>query len=255
MAFLMARCWAWLRRRRLLKLPDALWEKVLADLPFLARLNAPEKARLRQLSEAFLAQKEFSGAGGLVLSDEMCVSIAVQGCLPILNLGLECYRDWRGVIVYPDEFIVPRHIEDESGVVHEFDDIASGEAWEGGPLIVSWRDVSMAGSGYNVVIHEFAHKLDMLTGEVNGIPPLPAAARPAWEAALNAAYAHFCAEEEASAPTFDRYAAENPSEFFAVMSEVFFETPERLHVAYPVLYEQFCFFYRQTPLRISVAKV
>ena len=149
-------------------LPEELWQSTLAALPFLARLNDDERLRLRLLAEQFLAQKEFTSAGGLVLTDAMCASIAVQGCLPVLNLGLECYRDWVGVVVYPDEFVIPRSIEDEFGVVHEYDDIASGEAWEGGPLLISWQDAQMAGEGYNVVIHEFAHKLDMHDGTANG---------------------------------------------------------------------------------------
>nr|MBP6711488.1 zinc-dependent peptidase [Propionivibrio sp.] len=89
-------------------LPDDLWQATLESLPFLARLNDEEQARLRALAEAFLTEKEFTSAGGLELTDAMCVSIAAQGCLPILNLGLDYYRDWVGVIVYPNEFVIPR---------------------------------------------------------------------------------------------------------------------------------------------------
>ncbi len=234
-------------------LPDALWQETLAGLPFLDRLTDEEKSRLRKLTEDFLAEKEFTSAGGLELTDAMCVSIAVQGCLPILNLGLQSYRDWVGIIVYPDEFIIPRAVEDEFGVVHEYDDVASGEAWEGGPLLISWRDAQMAGEGYNVVIHEFAHKLDMLNGEANGIPPLPPGlARKDWEATLLAAYENFCAlvddaEERGEETLLDPYAAESPGEFFAVMSETFFETPHILREEYPPLYAQLSRFYRQDP--------
>ncbi|MFZ4538352.1 zinc-dependent peptidase [Propionivibrio sp.] len=234
-------------------LPDALWQETLATLPFLDRLKPEEKARLRKLAEDFLAEKEFTSAGGLELTDAMCVSIAAQGCLPILNLGLESYRDWVGIIVYPDEFIIPRSVEDEFGVVHEYDDIASGEAWEGGPLLISWRDAQMAGEGYNVVIHEFAHKLDMLSGEANGIPPLPTVLlRKEWEETLFAAYEDFCAQvSEAEArgneTLLDPYAAESPGEFFAVMSETFFEAPDILRQEYPAFYAQMSRFYRQNP--------
>lgn len=244
----------WLRGKKDIKrLPDQLWQDTLSALPFLDRLSSEEKDRLRQLSEAFLAEKEFTSAGGLELSDAMCVSIAVQGCLPILNLGLACYRDWVGLIVYPDEFIIPRSVEDEFGIVHEYDDVASGEAWEGGPLLISWRDAQMAGDGYNVVIHEFAHKLDMLGGEADGIPPLPPGlARKDWEETLLAAYEDFCARVDAAEnddldTLFDPYAAESPGEFFAVMSEAFFETPETLRREYPALYVQLSQFYRQDP--------
>ena len=226
-------------------------------MPFLDRLDDAEKSRLRALSEAFLAEKEFSCAGGLELTDAICVSIAAQACLPILNLGLENYRHWVGIVVYPDEFVIPRVIEDDLGVVHEFDDVASGEAWDGGPVLISWHDAQMAGEGYNVVIHEFAHKLDMLNGEANGVPPLPAGvSRQEWEETLFAACDDFCArvdaaeesgDEFAEGLALDPYAAESPGEFFAVMSESFFETPDLLREIYPAFYAQLALFYRQDP--------
>jgi Mlc titration factor MtfA (ptsG expression regulator) len=235
-------------------LPDELWRETVDGLPFLAGLAAEELARLKDLAERFLAEKEFTAAGGLDLTDAMCASIAVQGCLPILNLGLGCYRGWVGIVVYPDEFVIPRSVEDEFGVIHEYDDIASGEAWEGGPLLVSWRDARMAGEGYNVVIHEFAHKLDMMNGEADGIPPLPAGiSRQEWEETLLAAFGDFCqrvdeAEAHGEMPAIDPYASENPGEFFAVASEIFFEIPEALDGEYPALYGLFSRFYRQDPL-------
>ena len=265
---LLSKVFGWLRRRTPAPLPDALWQETIAALPFLIRLDHEERQRLRMLTEAFLAEKTFSGAGGLALTDAMCVSIAAQGCLPILNLGLDYYRGWVGIIVYPDEFVIPRVVEDESGVVHEYDEVASGEAWADGPLLVSWRDVQMAGDGYNVIIHEFVHKLDMLDGVIDGIPPLPSRAskppdpsnKPAapnivrreWRQILTAAYEDFCAlADEAEArgeeTLFDPYAAEHPGEFFAVMSETFFETPEILYAEYPALYGAFATFYRQNP--------
>jgi Mlc titration factor MtfA (ptsG expression regulator) len=240
-------------------LPEDLWRKTVDSLPFLVSLNAEELTRLKELAESFLAGKEFTAAGGLELTDAMCASIAVQGCLPILNLGLGCYRDWIGIVVYPDEFVIPRTVEDDFGVVHEYDDIASGEAWEGGPLLISWRDAQMAGDGYNVVIHEFAHKLDMLNGEADGVPPLPAdIPRQEWEKVLFAAYENFCARVDAIGNpgepfgeplAIDPYASENPEEFFAVLSETFFETPDILCREYPALYGLFSRFYRQDPLK------
>ena len=234
-------------------LPEELWDTTIAGLPFLSSLNDEEQQALRRLSEAFLAEKEFTTAGGLELTDAMAISITAQGCLLILKLGLDYYRGWVGIVVYPDEFVIPRSIEDEFGVVHEYDDVASGEAWAGGPLLISWRDAQMAGSGYNVVIHEFAHKLDMLNGEADGIPPLPAEiSRNDWETTLLAAFDDFCARvDEAEAlgqeTLLDPYAAENPGEFFAVMSEAFFETPQILREEYPALYLQLVAFYQQDP--------
>jgi len=240
----------WLRRGKVQPIPDALWARTIAGLPFLAALPAGEQGRLKSLAENFLVEKEFSTAGGLQLSDEICVSIAAQGCLPILNLGLSAYGDWVGIVVYPDEFVVPRHIQDDAGVVHEYDDVLSGEAWQGGPLLVSWHDVQMAGEGYNVVIHEFAHKLDMLNGEADGMPALHSGIAPEeWERVFSAAYEDFCRRVDADEETIiDPYASDDPAEFFAVFSESFFELPDVVAAEYPALYQLLKRYYRQDPL-------
>src|SRR3984885_6201143 len=157
------------RRERALRnhpIDDALWQATLAGLPFLAPLDAPDLARLRELTSLFIAQKEFSTAHELELTDAMTVAIAAQACLPVLNLGLDLYRGWVGVIVYSGEFVIRKTVEDEDGVVHEVEHDASGEAWEGGPVVLSWGDAQMTdgAEAYNVVIHEFAHKSDMVNG-------------------------------------------------------------------------------------------
>ncbi|KXB29167.1 hypothetical protein AT959_18440 [Dechloromonas denitrificans] len=243
----------WFKSKRQPQIDPALWAKTLAGLPFLASLAVDEQKRLKTLAEGFLAEKEFSTAGGLPLSDEICVAIAAQACLPILNLGLAAYRDWVGIIVYPDEFVVARRIEDENGVIHEFDDVLSGEAWEGGPLIVSWRDVQQAGDGYNVVIHEFAHKLDMLNGEADGMPALHSGLdEEEWQATFLAAYDDFCRRVDDGEETIiDPYGSDDPAEFFAVLSESFFEIPEVIAGEYPAVYELLKRYYRQDPLTRS----
>ena len=239
-----------LRGKKSTVIPDDLWAAIVTSLPFLDVLPADEQKQLKRLAEGFLAEKEFSTAGDLELSDEICVSIAAQGCPPILKLGLNAYHDWIGIVVYPDEFVVPRRIEDESGIVHEYDDVLSGEAWEGGPLIVSWHDVQMAGDGYNVVIHEFAHKLDMLNGDADGVPALHSGIGQAeWEEVFFAAYEHFCDCVDRDEETIiDPYASESPGEFFAVLTESFFEIPDVVAGEYPELYNLFRRFYRQDPL-------
>jgi Mlc titration factor MtfA (ptsG expression regulator) len=244
-----------MRRQVPAAIPDVLWHEVVSQLPFIASLPASDLDRLRVMTQAFLAEKEFSSTGGLELDDTMMLTIAVQACLPILNLGLEWYDDWVGIVVYPDEFVIPRSIADETGVVHEYDELASGEAWGGGPVLVSWNDVKMAGSGYNVVIHEFVHKIDMRNGDADGIPPMPAAHRESWQTVLHAAYDDFCEEldaaDEAGLDTaIDPYAAEHPGEFFAVLAEAFFETPIVIKNRYPELYDAFARFFRCDPLHI-----
>jgi Mlc titration factor MtfA (ptsG expression regulator) len=247
---MMRKIFGWLAPHRPQPIPETLWQATVAALPFLHGLSPDEMARLRALSEQFLAEKEFSAAEPLALTDAICLSIAVQGCLPILNLGLGWYRGWLGIVVYADEFVIPRQIEDEDGIVHSYDEVASGEAWEGGPLLVSWSDAQLAGEGYNVVIHEFAHKLDMLNGEVDGIPPLhPGMDENVWSRVLLDAYDDLCERLENGEDTaIDPYGAEDPSEFFAVASEAFFELPDALNADYPLLYAQLASFYRQDPL-------
>lgn len=240
----------WLRGRRRPEIAAGLWAQTVAGLPFLAALTVDEQKRLKLLAEEFLAEKEFSTGSGLELSDAMCVAIAAQGCLPILEFGLSAYRGWVGIVIYPDEFVVPRQMADEDGVVHEYDDVLSGEAWEGGPLIISWRDAQMAGDGYNVVIHEFAHKLDMLNGEADGIPALHAGLPvDRWERVFFAAWEDFCQRVDSGEETrIDPYASEHPAEFFAVLSENFFEQPALLTAEYPELYALLRDYYRQDPL-------
>jgi len=162
------------RRKRIVanaQLDPALWRKVLARLPFMHGLSEAERERLRQCVILFLHQKSIRGAGGLVLDYEMQLTIAAQACILILNLDVDYYRGWVEVIVYPDEFIPAIEYTDEDGVVHTEHEPLAGEAWLQGPLILSWADVAPAadGSGVNVVIHEFAHKLDMLNGDANGL--------------------------------------------------------------------------------------
>jgi len=244
------------RRRRVIEktpLSDRHWREACDALPFLDGLLPAELARLRELVVLFLDAKEMAGAGGLALTDEIRLSIALQACLPILNLGIEYYDGWVGIIVYPGEFVAPRELHDEDGVVHEYDEAITGEAWSQGPVILSWEDAAQSAErsdeGYNVVIHEFAHKLDMLNGEPDGMPPLHADMdRNAWHDALAAAYRDFCRRADSGEDTtIDPYAAEAPGEFFAVMSEAFFEIPDVVLAEYPELYAQLRQFYRQDP--------
>jgi Mlc titration factor MtfA (ptsG expression regulator) len=234
------------------EIDDGLWAGVLGRLSFLRALPAADRQRLRDLVAAFLAEKSLHGAGGLELSDDMRLMIAAQACLPVLNLGLDWYDDWVEIIVYPDEFVVDHEYTDEHGIVHRVREPRSGEAWEHGPVILSWVDAEAAdgGDGYNVVIHEFAHKLDMRNGAADGFPPLHAGMdRKRWTEAFSAAYADFERRiEQWEDSLIDDYAAEDPGEFFAVLSEVFFERPDALHHDYPEVYRQLVQFYRQDPL-------
>lgn len=236
---------------------EAQWQAAEARLSFLAHLSATERQRLRRLALDFIRSKSWQGAQGLVVTLEMQLEIALQACLLILNRPPGEYDGWVEIIIYPGDFVIPRQEMDEHGIVHEYDDAVLGEAWDGGPLLLSWQQVEYGDAfdddGINVVIHEFAHKLDMATGEADGVPSLPdAAARRRWIAAFEPAYLDFCArvdhgEEAAQNSAIDPYAATAPAEFFAVLSEVFFEQPAVLRSEYPAVYAELAAFYGQTP--------
>ncbi|MFA6312845.1 MAG: M90 family metallopeptidase [Sterolibacterium sp.] len=251
----MNRLWAWLLRRNAgrIEVTAEEWTLVERRLPFLDRLSGADRLRLRDLALQFLAEKQMSGARGLSLRPEMQLSIALQACLLVLELGLDWYRGWVGIVVYPGDFVIPRQEMDELGIVHEFDDAVLGEAWLGGPVLLSWFEHAEDSAGINVVIHEFAHKLDMLNGSADGQPPLhQGMSKSGWSKALGMAFEDFgrrVADSDASGDTLalDPYAAEAPAEFFAVMSEAFFETPSILATEYPAVYEQLRLFYRQDP--------
>lgn len=242
------------RRQRILrrtKLDEAAWLRVVKRFSFAMRLTEAERARLRELVVLFLHGKQISAAGGLALTPEMKLGIAIQACILVLNLGIDYYDGWVEIIVYPDEFM-PRHeYHTEEGLVGVDESSYAGQAWLHGPVILSWADVEHAGDadGVNVVIHEFAHKLDMLNGDANGYPPLHAGmSREAWSGVFSEAYEDFRRQVEAGGNTeIDPYAAEAPGEFFAVISEAFFEIPDLLRGIYPRVYEQLAQFYRQDP--------
>lgn len=249
----------WRRERTLARgrIPQELWQEVIAAQPLLARLNAPARQRLHDLATLLVAEKHFYGIAGFEVSALHTTTIAALGCLPILELGLDWYRGWYSILIYPGGFRARHEYRDESGLVHEQVSDLIGEAWERGPLILSWEDIegSAALDGYNVVLHEFAHKLDMLNGAANGMPPLHRSmSRRDWTRAFTEAWNQAQAAAAVGEPlVLDRYALESPGEFFAVACETFFELPERLCAGYPAVYAQLCRFFRQNPLEQSVA--
>lgn len=238
-------------------IPEPLWQLTLARYPFIASRSADDLQRLRELSTLFLADKEFAGMQGLEVDDGMAVAIAAQACLPILSLGLPHYDGFKGIVVHPDVVVARREVMDEDGVVHHYDEELSGEAMEGGPVMLSWRDVADAGDsaawGYNVVVHEFAHVLDMRDGAADGVPLLPdRAARERWLAVLEPEWQAFCERVDAGEDTLiDPYGAEAIDEFFAVSSEVFFVDPAALRAEHPELYRLLAGYYRQDPAPIQ----
>ncbi len=243
------------RRERALAynaLPDDEWNAALHELPFLDHYDAAALARLRELTTLFLVEKSIvsgatSGEHVLEVTPHMRILIAVQACLLILGRGesvmaaMTDFDGWENVVVYPGDFPRTHDFEDEIGVVHRLDEPIAGESWDGGPVLLSWPAVELGydQSGMALVIHEFAHKIDMLDGLVDGVPPLSGAARIAFKAAIEAAYLDFRHRVEAGEQTaVDPYAAELIEEFFAVSCEVFFAEPTLLQSEYPVYFSQ-----------------
>jgi len=250
----------WVKRQRIrytLKhhaIPFFLWKKSLHNAELLHHLSAVEKAQLRELASLFLRRKAITGARGFTLSNEMCILIAALAALPILQLGLDYYRNWVEVIIYPSAFRVNHEHLDPNGVIANEANTLSGEAWLRGPVILSWEDIEhdlrAPQLGHNVVIHEFAHKLDMLDGSADGLPPLhPRMAIKQWADALSTAY-EILREQVAHhhRTRINAYAATTPAEFFAVVSEYFFAAPIVLQQHCPQVYQQLAEFYRQNPL-------
>lgn len=231
---------------------DEQWDIAIRQLPLLNRLTNIERQELKKLAILFLHYKSLEGARGLKVTLDMALLIALQASLPILNLGFQWYNGWVSVIVYPAQFVPERVFIDEYGVEHKTKSALSGESWHKGPVVLSWEDTRHAGGmdGHNLVIHEFAHKLDMLNGRANGFPPLHKNMDAAnWSRVMAQAFEDF--QQRVNAGVYvpiDEYAATSPAEFFAVLSEVFFERSDILFSCYPRVYEQFSLFYRQNPL-------
>jgi len=244
----------WRRQRALASSPldHETWAAVVESFSFLRVLDEAERDRLGRWVTLFVREKHMHGARGLALDNVMRYAIAAQACILILDLDLDYFRGWVEVIVYPDAFLAPREFVDEAGVVHSHHEALAGEAWLGGPVILSWADAAPGdyGEGVNVVIHEFAHKLDMLNGDTDGYPPLHRGmSRKAWMATFENAYLDFCKRVDAGEDTpIDPYGSEHPGEFFAVMTEAFFAIPRVLQLEYPGVYGQLALFYRQDPV-------
>ena len=244
----------WLRKRRSAPIPDGLWQGVLARYPFIASRSTDEIAQLRTLASQFLATKEFHGANDFIITDQVALAIAAQAVLPVLNLGLDWYDDFVGIVVHPAEVVARRTLTDEHGIVHHYDEVLAGEAMDGGPVMLNWHDVESAGStadsGYNVVIHEFIHKIDMRDGRPDGCPPLPSRpAHQAWAAVMQGEYSGFrekviIAERfGGDAPWLDPYGATAVDEFFAVACEAYFVNRARFAAEFPPLLSLFDSFF------------
>ncbi len=242
------------RRRRLLSRPISQeWRQIVcASLPCYMVMTAQEQERLWQLIVLFLHDKHFHGCQGLEIDDEIRLTIACHACLLLLKRPFSMYQSVRHVLVYPDAFLVRHEAWHEDGTMHAAEQELAGESWDQGKVILSWRDIQEGiadfSDGHNVVLHEFAHQLDGMSGEVNGTPPLQGLDQNRWRQAFEHAFASLQAQAEAGEDSLlDPYGASNPAEFFAVATEAFFEQSHDLAHQYPDLFEQLLAFYRIDP--------
>lgn len=255
--WLLARPW-WVEKRRD-KLrgqpfpPD--WRRILQQrVPYLARMPVDLQLQLKRHVQVFLAEKPFLGCGGLVITDEIRVTIAAQACLLLLERPADYFPKLRQVLVYPGPFVVNRVRTDSAGVLQDLRQVLSGESWSQGQVILSWDDVAAGAAdpadGRNVVIHEFAHQLDQESGHANGAPLLRTrAAYSRWSRVFSEEFARLRQRAEAGhASLLDDYGATDPAEFFAVASEAFFELPQRVADEHPALYQELRRFYCIDPL-------
>jgi Mlc titration factor MtfA (ptsG expression regulator) len=215
-------------------------------------LDEARNARLRDLATRFLHEKVISPVGGLTLDEAQRCTLAALCCLPLLEFGTEGLRGWSQLIVYPDAFRVNRTHVDAAGVLHEWEDELIGEAWELGPMILSWADVMAdcedPGAGFCVASHEMAHKLDVLDGALDGTPPLPRPWQREWARDFQAAYDELAEQVDAGRDTLiDGYAAEAPEEFFAVVTEYHFSDPALLRQTMPKVAAHLERFYGASP--------
>ncbi len=239
-------------RRHLLAAPlPAAWLPILQRLPFYRRLDERGQQRIVDDLRVLIAEKNWEGCGGLVLTDEIKVTIAAQASLLLLNIEHDYYEDVQSILVYPSAYrTMPQ--TDASGVVQQ-GQANLGEAWRGGPVILAW-DAAKGGAldpldGHNLVLHEFAHKLDMLDGLADGTPSMPDRGEfTAWVRTMSAEYTKLReAAANGRATVLDQYGATNPAEFFAVATECFFERSRELRQQHPALYEVLHDYYQQDP--------
>jgi Mlc titration factor MtfA (ptsG expression regulator) len=223
------------------------------NVPYYALLTAEEQEELEGSVQVFLAEKRFEGMEGLEITDEVRVTIAAQAVLLLLGRETDCYPDLETIIVYPRSYVAKVRRRMPDGSMRESLERRLGESWQSGQMVLSWDDVKHGAAdindGHNVVMHEFAHQLDGESGATRGGPVLEERSMyVAWARVLGESYARLHRQlERHRRSCIDSYGATSPAEFFAVVTETFFERPERLKRCYPELYEQMRLYYKQDP--------
>ena len=243
------------RRQKLREEPfPAEWKEILEKkVGYYRRLSPEDQAELRGHIQVFLREKSFEGMDGIEITDEIRVSISAQACVLLLHRETDYFPTLKSIIVYPQEYYAEVSEQLPGGVVAEGMEDRAGESWHRGEVVLSWADVEADNAGpedgFNVVFHEFAHQLDGESGEEDGTPILPDKSMyPRWAEVMDREYKKLNRDLDRKRKTLiDEYAAEHPAEFFAVLTEHFFEIPRDLKAGHPEIYELFSAYYRQDP--------
>lgn len=243
------------RRRRLRQAPfPPEWRAIVErNFPLFRRLPPDDQAELLGHMQVFLDEKKFEGCGGLEIDDEIRVTIAAQACLLLLHREPHYYPRLVSILVYPHAYVAKTTERLPGGVVLAGESGRLGESWVDDVVVLAWDAVrsgaSDANDGHNVVLHEFAHQLDQEDGSANGAPILERRSQyVAWARILGQEFSSLREKMARGEVTdIDPYGATNPAEFFAVVTEAFFERPHALRRKHPALYEELALFYRQDP--------
>lgn len=243
------------RRRKLDARPfPAPWLAILRrSLPVYRAMWPDQQKQLRQLIVRFLDSKSFIGCAGQTITDEVRVTIASHACLLLLNRPTHEYQDLRTILVYPSGFVVDRDEIDETGVVSAEEHFLVGESWENGKVILAWdsvqHSVSNFSDGENVILHEFAHQLDHESGITNGAPLLyQRGSYTRWAEVFSEEFERLRQDSvEDRQSLIDEYGATNPAEFFAVVTETFYEQPHAFAKQHAALFEQLKSYYQIDP--------
>jgi Mlc titration factor MtfA (ptsG expression regulator) len=253
---------AWLRRRRrdaIRRRPcPAEWRGFIEkNVPYVACLPPEDREELVGHVQVFLAEKRFEGCGGLQITDEVRVTIATQACVLLLHRQTEYYPQLVSILVYPTTYLVPGGRRAAGGLVSDAPQARLGESWARDVVVLAWDSVLSGAAdihdGHNVVLHEFAHQLDQESGAGDGVPMLPRRSMyVAWARVLGHDFDQLVRDTQQNHRTLiDHYGATNPAEFFAVVTETFFEKPRQLRSKHPALYSQLQQFYRQDPAALG----
>lgn len=252
----------WRRNRVRKRIFPAEWLRIVErNVPYFGRLTEEDRKELLGHVLVFLAEKHFEGCGGQELTDGIRVTIAAQACVLLLHRETDYFPKVESILVYPHPYVARRVERDPDGLVHEQAEVREGESWDRGTVVLSWdevsRDASGLGQGRNIVLHEFAHQLDQESGKADGAPLLPHRSMYAdWAKVMEREYRKLKRDLKYHQRTLiDPYGATDPAEFFAVVTECFFEDPLEMRGRHPELYEQMRLFYRQDPAALAERRV